>query len=345
MHPNSLPPSDRDEAPEAPAAPSAQSGERSVRPHNPAIRARLQAYRAETQITNKDLGTKIGVSSSVISQYLLAEGMRYTGLVDELETKIESFFSSMAIRETAAAEVQDTIATEIGDDVLAAINRAIKTESVIIISGPAGCGKTHMLGGFAAKHPSALLITIDELNGSVYGIEREVANQLPPKGAGDYARLFDFAVAKLKNSGRLLMVDNAHKLKTTGFSLIFDLADKTGIPVILNGNGMIEARIKGQTAMSRERNQQNTSRVFKHIQLAPKYTYDQVRQFTRLYLQSPSEKLIRLAHEVANAPGHLRSLKMHLRELDMYLTACGGQDHEAFRLAHSELITDVSLSD
>jgi DNA transposition AAA+ family ATPase len=229
MHPHSLPPSDRDEAAESTEP---QAAERAVRPHNPAIRARLQAYRADTKTTNRDLGRRIGVSSSVISQYLLPEGMRYTGLIDELEAKIETFFSSMAIRETASAEVQDTISTEVGEDVLAAINRAIKTESVIIISGPAGCGKTHMLGGFAAKHPSALLITIDELNGSVYGIEREVANQLPPKGASDYARLFDFAVAKLKNSGRLLMVDNAHKLKTTGFSILFDLADKTGIPVL-----------------------------------------------------------------------------------------------------------------
>ena len=339
MHPNSLPPTDRDEAPEAPAS------ERAVRPHNEAIRARLQAYRAETRISNQDLATKLGVSATVVSHYLHADGMRYTGHVDKVEAKIESFFASMAMRETAAAEVEATIETEIGDDVMAAINRAIKTESVIIVSGPAGCGKTHMLRTFAAKHTSALLITIDELNGSVFGIEREIANQLPTKGAGDYARPFDFVVSKLRNSGRLLMVDNAHKLKTTGFSILFDLADKTGIPILLVGNGVIEARIKGQTAMSRERNQQNTSRVFKHIQLSPKYSLDQTHQFVSLYLHSPTDKLIRLAHEVANAPGHLRSLRMHLRELDMYLTATNGQDHEAFRLAHSELITDVALSD
>lgn len=339
MHPDSLPPSDRDDAPEPTAS------ERTVRPHNPMIRARLQAYRAETKISNEDLGTKIGVSATVISHYLHAAGMRYTGHVDKVEAKIESFFAAMAMRETAAEEVEATIPTEIGDDVLAAINRAIKTESVIIVSGPAGCGKTHQLRTFAAKHTSALLITADELNGSVYGIERELANQLPTKGAGDYARPFDFVVSKLRHSGRLLMVDNAHKLKSTGFSIIFDLADKTGIPVLLVGNGVIETRIKGQTAMTRERNQQNTSRVFKHIQLSPKYALDQVRQFVSLYFQNPTDKLIRLAFEVANAPGHLRSLRMHLRELDMYLTATNGQDHEAFRLAHSELITDVALSD
>ena len=339
MHTNSLPPTDRDETS------TERRPARTPRPHNEAIRQRLQAYREETGISNKTLGTKVGVSSGIISQYLHAEGMKYTGLIDEVEAKIESFFSAMVIRETASAEVKETIPTEIGDDVRAAINQAIKTESVIVVSGPAGCGKTHNINHFAAKHPASLLITIDELNGGAYGVEREVAAQLPTKGAGDFDRPFYFAVDRLRNSGRLLMVDNAHKLKTTGFSILFDLADKTGIPIIFFGNGMIVSRIKGTTAMARERNQQNTSRVFKHIQLAPKYSLQQVRDFVGLYLQSASDRLVRLAHEVANAPGHLRSLRMHLRELDMYLTAVGGQDHEAFRLAHSELITDVALSD
>lgn len=339
MHTNSLPPTDRDETP------TERRPARTPRPHNEAIRQRLQAFREQTGISNRDLGTKLGVSSAVISQYLHAEGMKYTGLVDEVEAKVESFFTSLAIRETASTEVRTTIPTEIGDDVRAAINQAIKTESVIVVSGPAGCGKTHMLHEFAAKNPLALLITIDELNGGAYGVEREVAAQLPTKGAGDFDRPFYFAVDRLKNSGRILLVDNAHKLKTTGFSILFNLADKTGIAILLAGNGIIASRIKGTTAMSRERNQQNTSRVFKHIQLAPKYSLQQVRDFVGLYLQAASDRLVHLAYEVANAPGHLRSLRMHLRELDLYLSTVNGRDDEAFRLAHSGLITDVALSD
>jgi hypothetical protein len=99
--------------------------------------------------------------------------------------------------------------------------------------GPAGCGKST---GAAALHhadETSILARIGQKQGTDTALARLIIAAGGWRRASQSTRLIDFVIERLTNTGRLLIVDEGHRLRFSGCELLRDLADECGIPILI----------------------------------------------------------------------------------------------------------------
>ncbi len=99
--------------------------------------------------------------------------------------------------------------------------------------GPAGCGKTIGARALSAEDPLSILIRVEQGAGTASGLCRLICEAAGWRGTGKRRSNLQVAKDKLKDSGRLLIIDEAHRLSRSGCEYLRDLADVCGIPVLL----------------------------------------------------------------------------------------------------------------
>jgi len=125
--------------------------------------------------------------------------------------------------------------------------------------------------------------------------------------SGDLTR-GEFVMERLKNSGRLIIVDNAQRATLSGLRWLLDLHDYAGVPVALIGNPDVLARLDGSDQLS--------SRIGlrKDIGTACDDWIDAAADalLAAMWPKAPEEVKL-LARETARGTGHLRRLVKQLR--------------------------------
>lgn len=155
--------------------------------------------------------------------------------------------------------------------------------------GPAGCGKTLGAKALHAEDPLSILVRITESRGTASGLARLITEAGGWVSRSQQRSNIDTIESKLKDSGRLLIVDEAHRLKTSGCELLRDLADVCGIPILLLATQEFYERLtRVRTRSGSFTYDQFTSRVGKKCDLIrgvdgkggktrPIYSIDEVR--------------------------------------------------------------------
>ena len=114
---------------------------------------------------------------------------------------------------------------------------------IVLAIGPSGCGKSIGARAVRAADPNALLIRIREKAGTSSGIARLIIESAGWSCGYAGRRAIEFIIERLRNSGRLLIVDEAHRTMESGFAFYRDLADECGIPLLLVGTDRIRRRV------------------------------------------------------------------------------------------------------
>lgn len=98
--------------------------------------------------------------------------------------------------------------------------------------GPAGCGKSLGAEALSAEDPLSILVRITEKGGTSDGLANLIIDAMGIRSAkrGGAVR---FVLETLRDTGRLLIVDEAHRLKFSGTEFIRDLVDVCGIPILM----------------------------------------------------------------------------------------------------------------
>jgi len=99
--------------------------------------------------------------------------------------------------------------------------------------GPAGCGKSIGARALAAEDPLSILIRLKTGSFSGTGLAKLICESAGWRGGWKGASLIDFVFQKLQDSGRLLIVDEGHRLRFNGCEFLRDLADVCGIPILI----------------------------------------------------------------------------------------------------------------
>lgn len=103
---------------------------------------------------------------------------------------------------------------------------------IVIGWGPAGCGKTLGAEALTAEDPLAIHIRVQQKRGTDSGLARLIVDAVGWRGRPQ-GSVISFVIDRLTNTGRLLIVDEAHRLSTSGCEFLRDLADVAGIPIML----------------------------------------------------------------------------------------------------------------
>jgi len=301
---------------------------------NDELRAQLDAYRNsyDPPLTNRDLARELGAGATQISKYLNGKP---DWDVTDFETTIEDVLKSAALRRAGGS--QTMVETSVTKQINSVCETIRKTNDVGLIFGPAGTGKTVAIAMYAERMPSAIVITLTKWAANAHGIERLLFAALETRSFRKSGQSrAQWLLSRLRNSNRILIVDNAHRLTKSGREWLFDFQDATGIPIALVGNPEVLDAI--------EDNDQQFSRIgiVQSVKLK-----DSSAIATRILAESApaaNEHIGDLVRTIAGQKGHLRSLKKHLLLIPELLPAFEGDYRKAMLAAHTQLVSDYKLN-
>ncbi len=301
------------------------------------LRAELAAYREEKGLTLADLGRELGYQDATqVSKFL---GGKPEGNIP----KFQEAARALLLKHRRAAEVErEVFLTNVVKSIGQSLNGLREEGHIGLITGPAGCGKTQALHYYARGREDTIhLVTASIRNRTPGGLEALVMEQLPG-GAGRKVALanrWSFLVSHFRRSNHLLIVDNAQRLARTGLYWLFDLHDQAGIPIALVGNPGILGKIAPDD--------QNASRAQFYQEIALKNCAAAAHQLlTQLCPDLMSDELVKLATQVGENEGHLRSLRYQIGWTQRLLKTpefAGIGPVEAFRAAHEMLVRNYHL--
>jgi DNA transposition AAA+ family ATPase len=214
-----------------------------------AVKKHIKSYR----ITYRTVGTSIGVGDSTISEVLQG---KYKGNADAILRKLNAWIDDDERRRSKSKPLgfyETSVFKSIRDLARIAKRNAITEKRrvigddkprIVIGYGPPGCGKTLGIEALCAEDTNALSIRVRTNGGTGNAIARAVLDAAGFRGRPQNVGNLDYVIEKLRYSGRLLIVDEAHKLRESGFEVLRDLADDAGIPIMLLGTDRTHRKVE-----------------------------------------------------------------------------------------------------
>ena len=127
-------------------------------------------------------------------------------------------------------------------------------------------------------------------------------------GLSEYDSRCEFVFDTLLHSGRLVVIDQAHRLTASGIRWLCDLNQDMRVPIALIGNAEIDEKLRGVSMREQSRNEQNYSRCIFRTVIPPDWGADELHAIVRHYIAKPEAAFLKRCQQIADGAGHVRSL-------------------------------------
>lgn len=308
------------------------SPESRVKPFDPDLRERLREFQQAYGLSNTQLALKLDCHATQVSKYLNG---RPEGNVARFESIVIDVLKNAARR--SATKIKH-FTTNVSRTINGDLQTIRKTNDLALITGPAGIGKTCGFEIYVADNPATIFITASAWHAARNGFEALFFDSFNTSDWDGCSKRANYLTDKLKNSDRLIIIDNAHRLKRSALQWIFDFHDATGCPVALGGNPEVLDLIR--------KNDQMFSRVGLHRDLT-KLTDTQhlVQNVVEQIWPEANGDLNDLGAVVVEHQGAVRALRKQV-SLAKELSDNNPKLRDpqiAFKAAHTQLIRDYQL--
>lgn len=293
---------------------------------DPDVLKRLRAYKQENNLTQAALALELGCAEATVSKYL---GEKPHGDVKRFEETALDIINNAALRKQIKILLFDTAMAQ---KVHGACQLARKLNDFVLVSGPAGIGKSCGAESYLFANPATILVTAAVWNMGWIAALNLIWCSIETKWNGQTKKA-DYLVNRFRGSNRLIIVDNAHRIRKSGFKFLFDFHDATQCPFVLIGNPEVIETIK--------ENDQHFSRIGRHTKITVNdieepnvYADRMIKTFAPRFADCRD-----LAVKLLLKPGHghLRTLRKILNDAEEMAT------NDAFR-KHCEK-QGLSISD
>lgn len=298
--------------------------------------------------SRNNIAAAMGVNAAYISAYLGqidAHGEPnptppvLTMALPSFEASVEQFIAQIADRKVASGTLFET-----------AIFRQFRRFAAQCISarqwgvfyGPGGDGKTQAARLFALRNPLVIHLTAAQWVSGAGSLTNALHAAMNRAGQwrGNTPKM-PWCIERLTGSERVLIIDNAHQLTHGALTLLGNVQDATGIPLILTGNGRILDRVTPDEQLFRRIAQKEETSWGSTEKERLKHWNEAAE---RLLLRDAPDyvaDLLPLAVQVLRHRGCMGSLQAHVVLMNAALAQTQSTDAaEAFRQAHSKLIHD-----
>lgn len=184
----------------------------------------------------------IGVSTAVINQFLQN---KYNGDVNAVEEKVRQFISREQERDKSRRIKSVYVATLMARKGRDVIRMAHMDGDINVIYGDAGMGKTMIMRQYAKEHLDAVLIEADPGYTARVVLE-ELCNKLGLSKRGNMHELSEAIIQTLRDSGRIILVDEAENLPYRALETLRRIHDKSGVGIVLAGMPRLILNLKGK---------------------------------------------------------------------------------------------------
>ena len=212
---------------------------------NEALQQKLAEFKAKSGMNQTMLARGIGVSPASISMYLNNNYAEKGGKYETIEPKIEAFLEVQESKAQREELVLGFVSTKTTRRISEVMRDAHEAGDTVVIYGQAGLGKTQAVKNYCEKNPAAILI---EANPSFTALVlmRKLAAAAKVSTVGSLNDLFESVSDRLRDSGRLIVVDEAENLPLRALEIIRRLHDDTGCGLVLSGMPRLVANLRGK---------------------------------------------------------------------------------------------------
>jgi len=190
--------------------------------------------------TLEQFARKVGVSGSTVSELLRGT---YKGSGTTVIGKIQRFLEFETNRRWMPSDVRPV--ETVGYRAIEAVCRyAHEKGKGALVLADAGAGKTMALTAYSKDSPNAFYIECDQSHSGWRQLAATVADAVFAGGGRTTgARVWKEILKTLKNTGALLLFDDAHYLHVASLNAVMKLHDQTGCGFVLAGIPMLHRQM------------------------------------------------------------------------------------------------------
>lgn len=199
----------------------------------------LLEYKENTGKTQSEIAKALGVSDPQLSQFMSGTYKAPHKIIPKIKDLVK-----INVKKEIAPKEPIFKMTSVSKTVIDLITYCHIQGKIGVIYGDAGIGKTMGIMEYKKQNPRAIVITVSPCYSNITGVNELIADQLKIKEKVS-RRVYSEAVAKLKGSNRVLIVDEAQHLTTRVINHLRCLSDESGIGIAFIGNEEIYLRMRG----------------------------------------------------------------------------------------------------
>jgi len=163
--------------------------------------------------------------------------------------RVLNAFIEQHARQQAVKLDGDFVQTRIAKEILGVARLVRENQTMGLAFGPTGIGKSRCAQALYAETPGSILISIFAGFHHPKGLTSVIAHALGVRDTylsrqTKFLSTVERVIERLKESGRLLIIDEAHELNDDAINLLRHLHDHTGIPMLLLATKDLHERIE-----------------------------------------------------------------------------------------------------
>ncbi|MBI3584007.1 MAG: AAA family ATPase [Nitrospinae bacterium] len=206
------------------------------------LRKELRDLMENRGLSLSSVSRALGISTAALSQWL---SNQYVGNIAKIDDSVKGFLQREKERLNAPKKTIEFVITSVARKVFEVARLCHLDREIGVIYGDAGLGKTMSVKEYARKNSDVILIEAD-LGYTAKMVFLELHRRLGMDGRGSIHEMFEDVVSKVKDSGRLIIVDEAEHLPYRALELLRRIYDKAGIGILLAGMPRLIANLRGK---------------------------------------------------------------------------------------------------
>lgn len=189
--------------------------------------------------TQSQVAQELGISAGGLSSFLGGNYKTPHTIIGRIEE-----LASINVQKTVAPKAPEYKETGISKLVINSIRYSHLQGKISVVYGDAGIGKTVAFRHYLDNNSLAIGITISPTYASITGVNELIAEQL---GVRERVarKITSEIVSKLRNSGRVLVIDEAQHLTVRALNHLRCIADESGVGICFIGNDEVYTKMKG----------------------------------------------------------------------------------------------------
>ena len=204
--------------------------------------ARVKALLEQSTVTQALIAKEIGVSGSTVNQLLNGN---YKADPTAMVQKLANWLTARDQRADAPRD-PGFVMTETAKQIMADMGYALTTQSIVIIHGISGVGKTTALREFQCNNNNVWVITTSPSRATMteclYELAMELGMDNAPRLRGPLARALR---RRLRNTKGLIVVDEADHVDRPTLEELRILAEEVEVGLVLVGNSRVYTQLTG----------------------------------------------------------------------------------------------------
>lgn len=200
----------------------------------------LLDFMKESGKSQQQVAKEAALSTSVISQFIKQS---YKGNNEEVARTILKYLEMARLQNTGARHACFYEGMHNTRAVVFACHYAHRHGDISLVCGDAGAGKTTALKYYAEEHPGVVMVTANSCTSSAASILQMIGSRTGRTLSGKKEAMMSALVDYFKDTGRLVIIDEADHLTMSALQAVRNLNDQTGIGIILSGNTKIYTQL------------------------------------------------------------------------------------------------------